>query len=691
MTDSRAGVDVGGTFTDAVFLQPDGTIKRGKVLTTADDQSKGTVEALRQVVDDPSELTSFHHGYTVGINAALTRRGAKAGLLATAGHRDLLDIGRLWRPFDDPLYDPTWQRPHEANPIISRRHRREIPERMREDGEILVALDEDATRQELELLRADGVEAIAISFMHGHQHPAHEERVRELVAEVMPEAYVQTSEIWPVSGEFERAFVVALDAYTGPPVVSYIAKLEQRLADEGFEVGIDIMQMNGGLRSSASVRERPVFTLQSGPVAGLLGAQYYSRELLDRRSLVCLDIGGTSTDLGVIRDGDAEVTNEWELEHAIPLAITTLDVRSIGAGGGSLIQVDEVGSLRVGPESAGSKPGPACYGLGGTTPAMSDAYVTMGLLQPNLFLGGEMQLDRDKAIEAMDVVGARLGLSAERLAHGAWDIMNTNIAAAVRAMTINRGLDPRDCSLFPYGGAGAMHAVSVARELSIPEVIVPYFPGGFSAFGMIVSRKRVEYSAAVMEPLQVLGASGMNEAIERISAQCVSDLIGQGVAAEDVELSVAYYGMYGGQSWDSRVPIHQSRLVDDDIARLTDEFHAFYLDRFGYKAEDMPIIVTSVAVTGSAPAPSITLPEGEERAPSGSLEEAVIQRSRLYLDHQWHEDVPFYDRAKLVLGDEIAGPAMIDDRLGTITVNGGANARVGKVGTLHIDCGKAQV
>jgi N-methylhydantoinase A len=687
MSEARAGVDVGGTFTDAVFLQADGSIKRGKVLTTADDQSEGTLAALKQVVDDPDSVDSFHHGYTVGINAALTRRGAKAGLLATAGHRDLLDIGRLWRPFDDPLYDPTWQRPHEANPIIGRRHRREINERVREDGEVLVELDEDAARRELELLAADGVEAIGISFMHGHQHPAHEQRVRELVEEVIPGAYVQTSAIYPVSGEFERAFVVALDAFTGPPVVKYVSRLEERLAEEGFKVGIDIMQMDGGLRTSSSVRERPVYTLQSGPVAGLLGAQFYSQELLDRRSLVCLDIGGTSTDLGVIRDGDAEVTNEWELEHAIPLAITTLDVRSIGAGGGSLIQVDEVGSLRVGPESAGSKPGPACYGLGGTIPAMSDAYVAMGLLQPNLFLGGEMTLYRDKAVEALGSVGEKLGMSSEELAQGAWDIMNTSIAAAVRAMTINRGLDPRDCSLFPYGGAGAMHAVSVARELGIPEVVVPYFPGGFSAFGMIVSRKRVEYSRAVVEPMEALGRDGMNEIIDELTSECREDLLRQGVAEEDITIGVSYYGMYGGQSWDSRIPIDKGRLDEGDLERLGGEFHEFYLDRFGYKAEEMPIIVTSVTVTGFGPEPEIDLPEPEEDAGGRSgLEDAVLQRGTLFLDRGRHDDAPIYDRGKLLQGDTFEGPAVIDDKLGTIAVNPGAKARVGKSGTLHIEC-----
>ncbi|MFN8217825.1 MAG: hydantoinase/oxoprolinase family protein [Solirubrobacterales bacterium] len=687
MSEARVGVDVGGTFTDAVFLQADGTITRGKVLTTADDQSAGTLAALKQVVDSPDAVRSFHHGYTVGINAALTRSGAKAGLLATAGHRDLLDIGRLWRPFDDPLYDPTWQRPHEANPIIGRRHRREVNERVREDGEVLVELDEEGARRELELLAEDGIEAVGISFMHGHQHPAHEQRVRELVEEVIPGAYVQTSAIWPVSGEFERAFVVALDAFTGPPVVKYIARLEERLAEEGFDVGVDVMQMDGGLRTSSSVRERPVYTLQSGPVAGLLGAQFYSQELLDRRSLVCLDIGGTSTDLGVIREGEAEVTNEWELEHAIPLAITTLDVRSIGAGGGSLIQVDEVGSLRVGPESAGSKPGPACYGLGGTIPAMSDAYVAMGLLQPNLFLGGEMALDRDKAVAALDSVGSRLGMSAEQLAQGAWDIMNTNIAAAVRSMTINRGLDPRDCSLFPYGGAGAMHAVSVARELGIPEVAVPYFPGGFSAFGMIVSRKRVEYSRALVEPMAALGLDGMNQIIEELTEECRADLRRQGVAEEDVTVAVAYYGMYGGQSWDSRIPIDKGQLEEGDLEVLAEEFHAFYLDRFGYKAEEMPIIVTSLTVTGFGPEPEIVLPEPEGESGSGrSLADTVLQRGTLYMDHERHDDVPVYDRGRLLLGDAFDGPAVIDDKLGTIAVNPGARARVGESGTLHIEC-----
>ncbi|MGB8881379.1 MAG: hydantoinase/oxoprolinase family protein, partial [Solirubrobacteraceae bacterium] len=366
----RVGVDVGGTFTDAVRVDEEsGEVTRTKVLTTAADQSEGTLSALQRLVEDPGSVASFHHGYTVGLNAALTRNGAPTGLLVTAGHRDTVDHGRVWRPFDLNLYDPTWERPHQARPIVQRRLRREVPERMRENGEVLQPLDEDATRRELEFLKSEGVEAVGICFMNAYEHPEHEQRVREIVAEVMPEAYVQSSEIWPLAREFERTFIVMLDAYTGPPVVRYLDRLQRRLTEAGFDSRVEIMQMDGGLRSIGSVKRAPVYTLQSGPVAGLLGAETYSRELLDGRDLVCLDIGGTSSDLGVILDGHAEVTNEWELEHAIPLSITTLDVRSIGAGGGSLISVDEVGSLNVGPESAGSDPGPACYGRGGQVPA----------------------------------------------------------------------------------------------------------------------------------------------------------------------------------------------------------------------------------------------------------------------------------------------------------------------------------
>jgi N-methylhydantoinase A len=683
----RVGIDVGGTFTDAVRIDDEtGEITRAKVLTTAHDQSEGTMAALQRLVDDPADVGAFHHGYTVGLNAALTRSGARTGMLVTAGHRDTMDHGRVWRPFDENLYDPAWRRPHQERPMVERRLRREVPERMRENGEVLLDLDEEATREELEFLKREGVEAVGVCLINAYEHPAHEKRVREIVAEVLPDAYVQTSDIWPLAREFERTFVVALDAYTGPPVVRYLERLEKRLEEAGFDTRVEIMQMDGGLRTSPSVRQAPVYTLQSGPVAGLLGAEGYSRELLDGRNLVCLDIGGTSSDLGVIIDGAAEVTNEWELEHAIPLAITTLDVRSIGAGGGSIIGLDEVGSLKVGPESAGSEPGPACYGRGGTNPAMTDAYVAMGLLQPDLFLGGEMKLDRDAALAALGRVAEPLKMDSIELAQGAYSIANVTIAAALARMTTHRGYDPREFSLLGYGAAGPVHAVSVARELGIDEVVIPYFPGGFSAYGMVASRSRVEYSEATMSSLEAMGAEALNEALRRQAARCREDLLAQGVPEEEIVVECAYYGMYTGQGEDNRLPLPGMDLTDEDIPRIVEDFHSFYDRRFGYRAPEIPIFVSSVSAVGYGRQRPMTLPaQADTGGDDSGVERAVIMRETLHIDGGSHPDSAFYDRNLLRDGDEVQGPAIIDDHLGTIVVNPGATARVVSHGTLRIE------
>ena len=474
----RVGVDVGGTFTDAVRVDEEsGEVTRAKVLTTAADQSEGTLSALQRLVDHPESVASFHHGYTVGLNAALTRNGAPTGLLVTAGHRDTADHGRVWRPFDLNLYDPTWERPHQARPIVQRRLRREVPERMRENGDVLQPLDEEATRRELEFLRSEGVEAIGICFMNAYEHPEHEQRVREIVAEVMPDAYVQTSEIWPLAREFERTFVVMLDAYTGPPVVRYLERLQGRLTEAGFDSRVEIMQMDGGLRSIGSVKRAPVYTLQSGPVAGLLGAETYSRELLDGRDLVCLDIGGTSSDLGVILDGHAEVTNEWELEHAIPLAITTLDVRSIGAGGGIADQRrrGRLAQRRSRVGRLGSRPGL----LRARRPNPGDDRCLRG---HGAAPARPVPRRRDGARPRRGATGARpvadrLQMDPVELAQGAYHITNTKLAAAVAAMTTHRGLDPREFSLFAYGAAGPMHGVAVARELGDHRGRRPVLPG----------------------------------------------------------------------------------------------------------------------------------------------------------------------------------------------------------------------
>jgi N-methylhydantoinase A len=681
---SRVAVDVGGTFTDAVMLdERTGRISRAKVLTDPVDQSLGTVSAIRALAPNPRSVSDFSHGYTVGLNAALTRRGAKTGMLSTAGHRDTVDTGRAWRPFDDRLYDPTWLRPHEARPIVERRHRRDIPERLSADGTVLLELDEAGVRREVEFLKSEGVESVGICLINGYEHRVHEERIRQIVNDVIPDAYVQTSEIWPLAREFERSFAVMLDAYTGPPVVRYLDQLETRLKAEGFSARVEIMQMDGGLRTSASVRAAPVYTLQSGPVAGLLGAQYYAREFLDNRSLVCLDIGGTSSDIGVIVDGAPEVTNEWELEHAIPLPITTLDVRSIGAGGGSIIKIDDVGSLLVGPESAGSDPGPACYGRGASSPALTDAYVALGLLQPDLFLGGKMKLDVSAARAALAGVGGRIGLEDVAVAEGAYELANTKLAASVSAMTIARGMDPREFSLFSYGAAGPMHAVAVARDLGMREVVVPYYPGGFSAFGMLASRKRVEYSQALMQPLQSIAGPELTRIAEELAERARTDLLDQGVREAEIQIEFAYYAMYHGQGQDNRLALPSPPFSPEVLAEVAASFHRYYDRRFGYRAPEIPIIVTALSAVGFGPQPGLALPTalGER---SGGLEAAEQTRADIRLDRRLQHDAPIYDRTRLVPGDELAGPAIIDDQLGTIVLLPESIATVDQHGTLRI-------
>lgn len=684
------GIDVGGTFTDAViYNEVDGKIHRTKVLTTAQDQSIGVLKAFKQFYEDldidSTEIRRFNHGYTVGINAALTRTGAKTGLLCTKGHREKLDSGGLDRPFDvASLYNPYWQRPHQVSPIVPRRYRREITERMREDGVPLVTLSEEDVRREVEFLRSEGIQSIAVCFINSYQAPDHEERVREIIEQIFPEAYVQTSSIHPVAGELKRTWIVTLDAYCGPAINTYLERLKFRMAQEiGFDSEIFIMQMGGGLRTIDTIVKAPVNTLQSGPVAGMLGSEYYSRAVLDGKDLVCFDVGGTSTDIGLVKETKADVTTDWEVENSIPCAIPAVDVRSIGAGGGSLIIVDDMGSLRVGPESAGSRPGPACYKLGGTQPAVTDACVAMGLIQPELFLDGKMGLDKSLAIKALQEVGEKINMDPITLAQGAYEIVTLNIAEAIDKMLISKGLHPKGFSLMAFGAAGPLFGVNTARELSIPEVIVPYFPGGFAALGMLTSRLKAEYSKSPMLKLDAVGPERLNELYKEVESQCIEDLVAQGVAPADIKLERTMCGMYQGQSWDQRVSLPVMAYTQDNFNSIRKSFDDYYDSVFGYKAEEIPIFMTTIGAIAYGPEPSIKLPVIEQ-GPEKPSSEAIVFYREVFLDRKAYKEVPFYDRFKLKAGNRIHGPAIIDDHLSTIVVNEGAVANVDSYGNLII-------
>ncbi|GGJ60488.1 hydantoinase/oxoprolinase family protein [Streptomyces brasiliensis] len=681
----RLGVDVGGTFTDGVALDLDtGELLRTKVSTTPEDQSTGVVNLLRTFDLDPADIVGFHHGATVGLNAVLTRSGAKTGLLCTSGFRDLLDVGQLYRPDGDDLYDPQWIRPHQDRPLVHRRYRREIAERLLDDGTVHEALDLDQAREDIEFLRDEGIESVAICLINAYADDAHEKALSRLVNELLPDAYVQVSSIQARAGEYKRTFSVVLDAYAGPAITTYLRNLRGRMRDAGYSGDLQIMQMSGGLRTlDSTIEDFPALTMGSGPVAGILGAEFYAGAALDDASLVCVDIGGTSTDIGFVANGRALVTDNWEADQGMPLGVATVDVTSIGAGGGSIIRVDDFGTLTVGPESAGAVPGPAAYGRGGTEPTVTDCYVLLGYVEPSLFLGGAMDLDREAALAAFEPLANRLETTPENVAQAAYDLVNRDIVNATRAKAFDRALDVRNYALFAYGGAGPLHAVATARGHGMRRVVVPYFPGGFSAFGMLTSRPKVEHVTPEMRSLAQIDPETLAMRYADLEQRATADLVRQGVDPSQVELERSIYVMYAGQSWDNRLPVPNGPIDQatlDGIRQATDEH---YDHVYGYAAPELGVSVTTTAVTGHGPAPDLKLP----KITTGCAEPvatAVKARGAAIFGGRKYADVPFFARSELLAGNRIDGPAVIDDELGTILVEPGCQAHVDAHATITI-------
>lgn len=678
----RVGVDVGGTFTDAIlFDAEEGSIRRAKVLTTPDDQSVGTLQAIEALGIQPSSIDYFCHGFTAGINALLTRTGVGTGLLCTEGMRELLDMGQLRRPQGDGLYDATWIRPHQQRPLVPRRYVREVRERLRADGTVHVPLDEEGVRSEVAFLRDEGITSIAVCLLHAYRNSEHEDRIAEIIAEEYPEAYVQTSSARMVVGEYTRTSAAVIDAYVGPIIVEYLKTLKGRLSDAGFDHEPQIMQMNAGVRTlTQTVDQLPLNAVESGPVAGMMGSKVYS-EREGIKNVVCVDVGGTSTDIGFIADGRLKMTGDWEFEFGIPLGVPAVDVRSIGAGGGSIIHVDDAGTLLVGPESAGSSPGPACYGLGGTRPTITDAYVALGIIQPDLFLNGEMELDAEASMRALATVGDTLEMGPLEVAHGAVRLMTANIANEIMKMVLESGLDIRDFVLMPYGGAGSLGAWDVARELGIGEVLVPLFPGGFAALGMVVSPVKVQTARSIVEQIDQLPTDLLNSHVDEMVDQVSSELGDQGVTAESV--TAAMSGMYVGQrpSFDDEVQL-ELPITASSLERWASQFHVLHNKLYGYDAPETPVVAISLSVEARGPEVSVPLPQIE---PGGAepAEESITRRE-LHVSAARVVDAPFYKRDLLKPGNQIAGPAVIDDGLATIYIPSGSTASIDKSGNARI-------
>lgn len=670
----RIGIDTGGTFTDLVVADGATVHVAAKSLTTHDDLAEGLLNSLAKAELDGGDAAQIVHGTTVALNAILTRRGADVGLITTGGFRDLLDMGRAWRPAE-AITDPRWRRPHEVRPIVERARRRSVHERVAADGEVLAPLDEERLLHEAAELYDDGCRSIAVCFLHAYKHPEHEQRAAALIRERFPDVSVSTSsEIAPFPKEYNRLSTCVLNAYARPLMESYTTSIAERLAAAGQHAPLAFMTNDGGLSDPATVSRKPVTTLNSGPVGGVMGVQTYAR-MLEMPNLVGFDMGGTSTDVAVIADGRASTQRELELEHDLIVSMPVLEIHSIGAGGGSIASLDPAGGLEVGPESAGSDPGPACYGRGGQAPTVTDALLLLGWLDPETPLGGEIRPEVAAAERAYAPLAKELGATPLEVASTVVEVGIHNMAEAIRHLTVYRGVDARDFGLLAYGAAGPLAATQVARVLQMPRVVLPALAGVFSAFGLL---EGATFEEAVLPIMAVASDEVVGDVLGRMREEAAR-MVGTFDGDADL-LHVEFYldAMYLGQRWE--LPALVDPGQPEALAHLQEAFAEAHTRQFGYSLP-APIYVASgrvrvVSAEDRAARPS-RLTAGSDAAPRA--------HRTLVIGGQQLQDVPVLRADDLAPGQIVRGPAVLEGSSYTGVLVDGDVARVTEVGDIIVD------
>ena len=685
------GVDVGGTFTDVMYGDTESQdIAVHKVPTTPDDPSlaviQGMIEICQRFNVDRSAVDHVLHGTTIATNAVLEYKGAVTGLVTTKGYRDILHIGRHQRPQHySIMQDVPWQ----DRPLVQRRHRKVVAERLTPpNGTVLTPLDEDAVRKAAQELRTAGVDAIAVCFLFSYINPMHEDRAAAIIREEYPDCFVTTSSaVSPQFREFERFTTAAMNAFIGPKVRTYVKELEGALSDNGFKADLHVMGSNGGVATGAMVSERPVLTLLSGPAAGVLGGAM-SGERSHRKSLITFDVGGTSADIGLIVNGQfAEATARDTWIGGYPVMAPMIDIHTIGAGGGSIAHLDAGEAFRVGPQSAGAEPGPAAYNRGGTLPTVTDANVVLGRVQPGNFLGGEMSLDAGAARDSVSELAENLGMSIEATADGILTIINSNMANAIRSRTVQKGHDPREFSLVAFGGAGPLHGVDVARDLGIPEVIIPPYPGITSAAGLLTTD--LKYDAIRTEFQVSSNADGerLTRDFETMQVGLVDQFKADGLDADAVTYQRSGDLRYVGQGYELRVPVLDGSVDDASLANIFKAFENIHTAEYGHVFEDNPIEIVNIRVTGVGQMPKIELPT---QSPGGKLDDALLEEAQCYFRLDGEQQIiatPLYERDKLPVDQMFKGPAIVLQKDTTTVIPPGAKATAQAGGNLLIETG----
>lgn len=664
----RVSADIGGTFTDLVITDTvDLRTFSGKVSTTPDNAADGVIAGIGRFVPDPSEMGFFVHGTTVGLNAFLERKGTRVLLLFTAGVRDAFSIARHDRK---ELYALRYRKPER---LVPRRDVLEVDERLRWDGSLETPLDEASLEPAIEKIRREDIRAVAVCLLHAYVNPAHELRVREVLAEACPGLSITLShEVAREWREYERASSAVLNAYVAPRVERYLSRLGDALQELSVPATLHVMQSNGGITTATRAREQPIQTLLSGPVGGTIGGAALARAT-GRSNLLCVDMGGTSFDVSLVVDGRPSVSTETELE-GLPILMPLVDIHTIGAGGGSLAWL-EAGGLRVGPQSAGADPGPACYGRGGTAPTVTDANLFLGRLNPGYFLGGAMTLDVGESERALATVAGELGFDVRALAEGVLAIVNAAMADAMRTITVKQGIDPRGYSLVAFGGAGPMHAAWLAEELAISEVIIPWSPGTFSAWGMLQTDVRQDLAKTFYAPVEGVDAEALTALYRELEREGAEALGEQGIPQGDLYFARFADMRYVGQEYSVAVPL-AARI---DLVEIAASFHDTHRVRYGHSTPSAPIEFVNLRLAAMGRIAGEPVPVG---VPSSRSDAEAGTRAIVFAGETL--ETPVVLRSGLLPGDERSGPAVIEEDSSTTVVPPGWRVRVDDGGNLLI-------
>ncbi len=683
MSDVRLGVDVGGTFTDFVAFNPDsGSFSVGKTLTTPQDLALGIIQGTRETTErsgfEVRDVSQVTYGTTLVANLLLERKGVKVGLIATEGFRDVLETGTEQR-YD--MYDLTARR---AEPLVPRNLRRTISERMSWDGQVLVTMDLTSLDQIISTFEEYGVETIAVALMHSYRNPSHERTIREYLSKRYPHYSVSlSSQVAPEVREYPRTSTTVANAYVEPPLRKHLADMERGLKSMGFGGVVYMMLSEGGVTTLEAARSFPVRLVESGPAAGAMAAAYYG-EAIGYQDLLSFDMGGTTAKLCLITGARPSRTTEIEVarEHrfkkgsGLVLKVPAIDMIEIGAGGGSIAYIDPLGLMKVGPQSAGADPGPACYGLGGIEPTVSDADLVLGLLNPDYFLGGEMALNPESASKAIENRLAKpMGMSVTRAAQGIHEVVNENMATAARMHAAEQGLDIRGNALVAFGGAGPVHAYRVAKLLGLNRVICPLGAGVMSSIGMLVAPKSFASVQSYISQLDNVDWNHVNGIFQSMETTAIELLTAAGVEAEDIKIERSADMRYVGQGFEIAVPVPSGSLGPDSQQALAAAFSATYESLFGRTLSDLPVetITWRMSASEPPPRPNIRFDVTETKTESAALKG---ERPVFLTEAGRFVDCPVFDRYGLEPGATLSGPAIVEERESTVFVGPDAHCTI---------------